>query len=363
MGFHSLRLYQFRNIQDTTLHLAGDQIFLIGENGQGKSNVLEALYLVSYGGSFRTRRDSELCQDNSDSFALDGVYTSTVEDVRVSLRYREGKKTISIDGESIRDRRDLVSRIPTVIFRHDDMNFVHGSPDMQRWFMDQTLSMYQPAYIDLLRRYKVILRNRNQLIREQGDPALLRVYDWQLAEAGLALQAQRETVMAAFNEVFQEEFTLISHLPEPFTLRYRPSWRGLTDPEAVLKHLSSRREQEDALRTTTSGPHRDRVLFRYGDYDFLQRASTGQIRLVSLILRVAQARFFAEQTHRLPLLLLDDVLLELDPARRARFVARLPRAEQRIFTFLPGEPWQDYHDENTIRYNLEDGRCIGPKSG
>lgn len=363
MGFQSLRLYQFRNLQDTTLQLAGDQIFLIGENGQGKSNLLEALYLISYGGSFRTRRDSELCRDGNDAFALDGLYTSSAEDVQVSLRYQEGKKTISLDGEIIRDRRDLVSRIPTVIFRHDDMNFVHGSPDMQRWFMDQTLSMYQPTYIDMLRRYKVILRNRNQLIRDNGDPTLLRVYDRQLAEAGLALQEQREAVMGAFNQVFQEEFALISHLPEPFALRYRPSWRGLTTVEDVVQHLSSRRAQEEALRTTTSGPHRDRVLFRYGDHDFMQRGSTGQIRLVSLILRVAQARFFAEQTHRLPLLLLDDVLLELDPARRARFVARLPRSEQRIFTFLPGEPWQDYHDKNTIRYTVDDGRCIGPESG
>jgi DNA replication and repair protein RecF len=361
VGFQSLRLYQFRNLEDTNLDLSGNQVFFIGENGQGKSNLLEALYLLSYGGSFRTRRDSEMCRDNSDSFGLDGQYTSNAEDVRVSLRFQEGKKTISLDGETIRDRRDLVSRIPTVIFRHDDMNFVQGSPDMQRWFIDQTLSMYQPVYIDMLRRYKAILRNRNQIIRDHGDPGLLKVYDRQLAETGLQLQGQREAVMAAFNIVFSEEFAWISQLPEPFVLRYRPSWRGLTNVDQVLRYLEDRRDQEMALRTTTSGPHRDRVLFRYGDLDFLQRGSTGQIRLVSLILRVAQARFFAEQTNRLPLLLLDDVLLELDPHRRARFVARLPRSEQRIFTFLPGEPWQDYQEENTIRYTVENGRCIGKK--
>ena len=96
-------------------------------------------------------------------------------------------------------------------------------------------------------------------------------------------------------------------------------------------HLADRREQELALRTTTSGPHRDRILFRYQERDFLQIASTGQQRLTALILRVAQARFFAQQTGRLPVLLLDDVLLELDPRRRARFVDRLPESEAAHF--------------------------------
>ncbi len=355
MGFQQIRLYQFRNLKDTTLDVAAGQVFLVGQNGQGKSNFLETLYLLSYGGSFRTRRDQELCRGGTDEMALDGQFISTDEELSVSIRFRGGKKTISVDDQNLTDRRDLVSRIPTVVFRHDDMAFVNGSPDMQRWFVDQTLSMYQPVYIDQLRRYRRILRNRNQLIRDRRDEGMMAVYDQQLAESGLEIQRERAQVLQAFNRVFQEEFHQISGISGTFVLDYRPGWRGLERPDEVVAHLRSRRAQEEALRTTTSGPHRDRVLFRLDGMDFLQRASTGQTRLVSLILRVAQARFFAEQTGRLPVLLLDDVLLELDGEKRARFVGRLPRSEQRIFTFLPGEPYRDYLSEDTLVYAVSDG--------
>lgn len=359
MGFRQVRLYHFRNLADGVLPLEAPQVFLVGPNGQGKSNLLEALYVLSYGGSFRTRRDQELCKDDTADMALDGLYSDDHGDLEVAVRFKDNRKTIRVDNQPIGDRRDLVSRIPTVIFRHDDMAFVNGSPDMQRWFVDQTLSMYQPQYIDVLRRYRRILQNRNQVIRDGSNEAMLSVYDRQLAEAGLELLQQRHIVLQAFNRVFQEEFLYISRLEHPLVIEYRPGWRNLETVEGVMEHLHGRREQEAALRTTTSGPHRDRMLFRVDGVDFLQRASTGQIRLVALILRVAQARFFREKTRRKPVLLLDDVLLELDGERRTRLVERLPESAQRVFTFLPGEPYGDYQTGETLVYGVDHGTFTG----
>lgn len=359
MGFKRVRFYQFRNLEDREIDLSASRVFLVGRNGQGKSNVLEALYLLSYGGSFRTRRDQELCRTGTDEMGLDGTFEAPRGDFNVEIRYQEGRKTIRLDSEPLQDRRDMVSLIPTVAFRHDDMVFVNGPPEMQRWFVDQTLSMNTPLYIDDMRRYKKVLRNRNQVIRD-GRHELLPVYDQQLAEQGLLLQRRRRDLLTAFNEVFAEEFLEIGQMPEPLHLEYRPSWRDIDTVDGVLRYLEKHRSQEDALRTTTSGPHRDRVLFRYGRQhsgvvDFLTIASTGQIRLVSLILRVAQARFYADRTGRLPVLLLDDVLLEMDHSRRERFVQRLPRSEQQIFTFLPEEPYDGYRNSGTIVYSLENG--------
>ena len=358
---------------------------MVGENGQGKSNFLESLYLLSYGASFRTRRDSELCRLGEREMAIDGVFsadtgsrsvatgstavtgaaneTGTADagaDAsgvahRLEIRWQENRKKITLDGSPVQDRRDMISLMPSVVFRHDDMSFVSGPPEMQRWFVDQTLSMYQPVYIDDIRRYRGVLRNRNQAIKD-GLYDLMPVYDQELAEVGLEIQRRRREVLAAFNAVFVEDFQAISGLESPLILDYRPSWRELDEPAAVVEHLLGKREQEATLRTTTSGPHRDRVLFRYEGRDFLQIASTGQQRLLALILRVAQARFFASQTGRLPVLLLDDVLLELDPGRRARFVDRLPAASQRIFTFLPGEPYGAYRTAETLIYSVSDGQ-------
>ncbi|MFP4211725.1 MAG: DNA replication/repair protein RecF [Alkalispirochaeta sp.] len=358
MAFQRVRYYQFRNLQDGTIEIPARQVFLVGDNGQGKSNFLESLYILSYGGSFRTRRDSELCRTGEREMGIDGTVTNPEGTHEIKIRYQEGKKRILLDDTTLSDRRDMVATTPSVVFRHDDMGFVNGAPEMQRWFVDQTLSMNRPVYIDDLRRYRIILKNRNHAIKNE-QYQLMEIYDEELAVAGLLIQQRREEVIAAFNEVFVEDFQSISGLDSRLDLVYRPSWRGLTEPTEVVDELVSRREQERNLRTTTSGPHRDRVLFRYDGRDFLQIASTGQIRLVALILRVAQARFYHHFSGRDPVLLLDDVLLELDPLRRTRFVERLPASEQRIFTFLPGEPYDAYRNDETLVYSVTDGIVRG----
>lgn len=359
MGFERVRFYQFRNLKDGELDLSSDSVFLVGRNGQGKSNCLETLYLLSYGGSFRTNRDQELCRTGTTEMALDGFVTSDGEKRRLEIRYTDRRKTIRLDGENLQDRRDMVSLIPSVVFRHDDMVFVNGPPEMQRWFVDQTLSMNHPLYIDDMRRYRKILRNRNQAIRDRQFD-LLSVYDQQLATQGTEVQKRRRDVVQSFNAVFSDEFREIARMPEDLQLEYRPSWRETDNADDIVSYLHGHRARDEALGTTTSGPHRDRILFRYGNErdsarDFLTIASTGQIRLVSLILRVAQARFYHEGTGKRPVLLLDDVLLELDHERRERFIHRLPESEQQIFTFLPGEPYDGYRNERTIVYSVEDG--------
>ncbi|TVR71076.1 MAG: DNA replication/repair protein RecF [Spirochaetaceae bacterium] len=359
MGFTRLRTYQFRNLGDGETDLSAPRVFLVGRNGQGKSNLLEALYLLSYGGSFRTHRDQELSRIGTDAMALEGSFEAPHGSYAVDIRFQEGRKTIRLDGNLLQDRRDMVSLIPSVVFRHDDMAFVDGPPEMQRWFVDQTLSMDQPLYIDDMRRYRRILRNRNQVIRDRQYD-MLPVYDQQLAEQGLQLQRRRREVLSAFNEVFAREFSEIARLPRGLAVEYRPSWREMDSVPEVTAHLEKHRAREEALRTTTSGPHRDRILFRYGDtpgesVDFLTMASTGQVRLVALILRVAQARFYTARTGRRPVLLLDDVLLELDQERRERFVSRLPESDQQVFTFLPEEPYHGYRREDTLVYSVVDG--------
>ena len=123
-----------------------------------------------------------------------------------------------------------------------------------------------------------------------------------------------------------------------------------------MERLASKRTEELALGTSLSGPHRDRWSFVAGGRDFASTASTGQLRLLSLVLRTAQADYYSVRTGRRPILLLDDVLLELDPGKRRRFFQALPPAAQAFFTFLPGEPWEDYRGGSTIVYHVEHGR-------
>lgn len=354
MGFSEITVYQFRNLADQRVETAARELFLVGENGMGKTNFLEAIYYLSYAGSFRTRRDEQILRHGAEEMAVRGILERDGDHRELSCKHRNKKKEIELDGERVTDRKELISVMPCVVFCHEDIDFVKGAPEMQRYFLDQTLSMYNPLFIDDMRRYRRILKSRN-LALKAGHNDVLPVYDEQLVEAGLHLQENRRVAVEAFNRTFTDLFRRISGLPERLQLLYRPSWRVATT-EAALGVLADRREQDIYFRTTTSGPHRDKFRYDFGGKDFTEMGSTGQLRLVSLILRVAQAQFYREQTDRRPLLLFDDVLLELDPGRRGRFFEALPEYEQAFFTFLPDEQYEGYRSSETLLYRVVDGK-------
>jgi len=357
MGFSWLRFYHFRNLEDKTVSTDAKQIFLVGKNGQGKTNFLEAVYFLCYGSSFRTRQDPNLIREKEKEMGVEGKY-STEDDILphdLSIQYRSGKKSINLDEKEVRDRKELVKTVPCIVFSHEDIEFVNGAPERKRWFFNQTLSLYDEYTIDMLRNYRKILKMRNTAIKDERFD-LLDAYDNQLARAGFYIQERRKMVTDWFSHDFNEMFTSISGIQKPVELCYYPSWRNLNSEADVVTYLDDRREKDIALGTTTSGPHRDRFEFMTENRNFTEFASTGQLRLMSLILRVLQARFFAGRTGRKPVFLIDDVLLEMDRGRRDYFLSRLPEYEQAFFTFLPDEDFSSYKKSGALEYRVENGR-------
>lgn len=359
MGFSRVSFCSFRNLQDAEVGTGAGKVFLIGENGQGKTNFLEAVYLLCYGSSFRGSFDAEIARAGSGGgYALRGTGTRGSDDVR--LRFEAGKKGISLGGKTVVDRKELVGVHPCIAFSHEDMKFVSGSPERRRWFLDQTLALLDPQTLDGIRDFKKILLTRNALLRE-GKESLLELVDEQYVEAGMRLVAARASLVGAFDDFFRPLYSEISGFPEGVSIVYKPSWKDL-DRDKILAGLRERRFMELQRGASTSGPHRDRVEYARDGKPFEATASTGQLRLLALSLRVAQAEHFRATTGRKAVLLLDDVLLELDPEKRRRFVARLPESEQSFFTFLPGEPFSSYADSSTLVYWVKDGR-LGNKEG
>ncbi len=356
MGFLSVRTYQFRNLDDAEILVDAPEIFLIGENGQGKTNFLESVYLLCYGSSFRTRNVTNLSRRSASHTVIAGKFTNTeTAEQRIDIEIQNRKKSIRINAKPVKDRKELISIMPCIVFSHDDIQFVKGSPDMQRWFFNQTLSLYDPLFIDSLRRYSKVLKLRNQALKEHNG-RMVDIYDLQLMEAGIIVEERRRRTVLEFNETFSGLFREIAGFSDDLQIRYRPSWPETETKESVLEQLSRKRETDFSLGTTTTGPHRDRFVFSYLGNDFSQIASTGQLRLISLILRIAQAQFFSEKTGKKPLLLLDDVLLELDLKRRKKFIDALPEYEQIFYTFLPDEPFSSYRRDDTLMYQVENGR-------
>ena len=241
------------------------------------------------------------------------------------------------------------------------MRFATGEPEARRFFIDQSLTLYDSTYIDDLRNYKKILKSRNLILKEhQYD--MLDVYDNQLAQYGLIIQEKRKKAIFLFNQIFGKVFFEITGI-EGLSINYHPSWKEqdldgqkiFPASHDILNLLLSQRERDKNLETTLSGPHRDRIDFVLDHHLFIPTASTGQCRLVSLLLRVAQSIYYTRATGLRPVLLMDDVLLELDPDKRAKLTAMLPEYDQLFCTFLPGEPYERYMHDTTKVYKIKGG--------
>ena len=378
MSFVSIRTVSFRNLTDAEIDLRGKDIFLVGENGQGKSNFLEALYFCSYASSFRGVRDKEMVKTGERDCSVSVSFDDSLYK-NVSVVFKEGKKNITLDGKQVEDRKELLSVAPSIVFCHEDMEFVAGSPERRRWFFDQTRSLWDPLYLDDLRKYRHVLKTRNTLLKNLtasnrstlGESrsrfssetiAMLDALDPQLAQYGLELTAKRQKTAEEFSLVFEPLYREISGIAG-IGVKYLPSWKEDTTG-GIIGLLSSKRETDASFGVSLSGPHRDRYLFTREGEDFSGKASTGQRRLLALLLRIAQTKVFSEKTGKKPVLLLDDVLLELDGAKRTKFLAIMPEYEQAFFTFLPGEHYNTYGKYDKIVYYLDSGRLTrNPDNG
>jgi DNA replication and repair protein RecF len=310
MAILSLRTAGFRNLADAEVNTEAKNVFLVGENGQGKTNFLEAIYFCSYGSSFRGVKDADLARADppgeknfSASAKIGSFEQEELFHGQITIKWEDQKKIISLDGQRIEDRKDLLEASPCVVFCHEDMEFVSGGQERRRWFFDQTQSLYDPVYLDDLRKYRRVLKTRNTVLRnaklnfnERGTAeGMLDALDPQLAEYGLRLMEKRNTAAQRFSSLFAPLYGEVSGI-EGIMVVYGSSWKAAGPELAEL--LLERREADMASGITLTGPHRDRYLFtrqknegRQGG-EFSANASTGQRRLLALLLRAAQARCF-----------------------------------------------------------------------
>lgn len=359
MPFLSVSPVHFRNLQDTTIDLLAPQVFFVGDNGQGKTNILEALYVVSYASSFRTRTEAELVKTKENSYSVRGFYRDQNGKAdTVAVQYDGSKKKILKNGKAVNDRKDLIDTIPCVLFCHDDLDFAAGEPERRRFFIDQSLSMYDVLYVDVLRKYKKILKSRNSVLREERFD-MLDVYDIELTQTGREIVKKRYETLYRFNHIFTDLYERITGI-NGVTLLYDSAWKD-KKYEQVLDILQKKRESDKIMKTTLSGPHRDKIRFMRFEQPFIPSASTGQRRLAALLLRVCQAVHYTEVTGKKPVLLMDDVLLELDPNKRESVTGMLPPYDQLFCTFLTEEPYRRYMKNETRVYSVKEG-CVSESS-
>jgi DNA replication and repair protein RecF len=320
---------------------AGLNLF-IGPNAQGKSNLLEAIALLTTGKSFRTSREFEIVRESETIASLSANAEATAGDVHlqcsITVQGKTTRKLYGVNGNHVK-YASYLGRVRMVCFTPDHLALVNGPPQIRRSLLNTALSQESPAYYSALAGYGRALQQKAAVLRAvEIDTTLLEIYNDRLVQSGTRVMLARRHFIAALAERAASVYgRLAERDAEELTLRYAPSVASDEPTADAVAHAFAERLRsldtaERARRTCLVGPHRDELLFALNGRAVSAYGSQGQRRSVVLALKVAEYRVLAERSGEAPLLLLDDVLSELDGTRRERFLEELGSVEQAFIT-------------------------------
>lgn len=352
MFLKSLHLRQFRNYLDQQVEFAAPKTILVGDNAQGKSNLLEAVELLATLRSHRATRDRELVLDSKPL----GQVTATLErqlgsvDLALTLR-TQGRRTVAINEQSLKRQLDFLGVMNAVQFSSLDLELVRSGPGPRRDWLDSVLTQLEPVYASILHQYQLILRQRNALLRqrvsgqpgdrdtpsESSDLSQLAVWDAQLAIAGTRVMRRRARALHRLAPLAQAWHQAISNSQEVLEVRYAPNVSLVEDdPNAIqqvfLEKIQQRAIAEKHQGTSLVGPHRDEIEFLINQTPARQYGSQGQQRTLVLALKLAELKLIESVVGEPPLLLLDDVLAELDLNRQNKLLDTIQERFQTLIT-------------------------------
>lgn len=328
-----LRLRHYRNFAALELRFPAPGAAIIGDNGSGKTNLLEAVHYLEIFRSFRGAADEQLVRFGAEAFHVRGVFDdhATGRSVEITAAYepRTRRKRVTVDGVEAERLGDAIGRIGTVIFSPSDVEIVAGAPGERRRFLDIVLSLNVRGYLDTLQRYRQVLRQRNALLRDGRSNGALSAWDTGLVESGAIVIHARAAWVRSHAPRFAQIFEAIGGggaasmtYDSDVSLEDGESREAAAIAFQARLERVARRERERGV--TMAGPHRDdlALLMRSGDgdVDLRQFGSGGQVRTGAIALRMIEAETVGEARGFRPLLLLDDVFAELDVGRSRRIL-------------------------------------------
>lgn len=346
MYLKTLHLQHFRNYSDQWVTFSAPKTILVGDNAQGKSNLLEAVELLATLRSHRASRDRELVQEGQEIAYVTANLERSLAPVDLALVVRStGRRTVALNGETQRRQADFLGVMNAVQFSSLDLGLVRGSPGQRRDWVDTLLTQLEPIYAAILQQYNQVLRQRNALLRQSAathsapaiDSSQLAIWNLQLAVAGTRIIRRRSRVLNRLAPLAEMWHQAISDRREDLQIRYVPHVAIDQDDPAViqtafLEQLEHRAIAEQMQGTTLVGPHRDEVEFAINHTPARQYGSQGQQRTLVLALKLAELKLIEAVVNQPPLLLLDDVLAELDLTRQNKLLETIQDRFQTLIT-------------------------------
>ena len=365
MIIKSLEVNNFRNHEKTLITLSEGVNVFVGQNAQGKTNLLEAIYLTCVGRGWRTNKDKEMIKFDKELSTVKTKALKRFGEVSVEVHIQKiGKKVIKINDIPVQKMGELMGQVNCVFFSPDELRLIKDAPADRRRFLDIDISQIDKAYFYSLLRYNKILLQRNALLKSKTEDIVrgLEVWDIQLAKAGALIMSRRISYIEQLKPYIEKihkylvggkEEILISYI-NITSVKCEGVLNGLGQEEieeVLLGQLIEARDKDMRLKTTTVGPHRDDLLILLNGKDVRYFASQGQQRTAALSLKLGELQAFEEITGERPVLLLDDVFSELDESRQARLVKILNKCQSIITTT---------HDVvvNAKVFKIEDGRVV-----
>lgn len=335
MQINSLSLQNFRNYSEQTVSFSSDCNVIVGENAQGKTNLLEAIVYLSCGRSNRARFDRELIKFGEKMSQIIGEITSRERDFTVEASlFAEKRRKITVNQVPTKRASELSGVLGTVFFCPEDLMLIRAGAAERRRFMDQSLSQLRPRYASALTEYNRLYEHKTRILRDsEQHPSLLDTlpeFNTRMAIAGAVLIHYRARFCARLDDYASAAHWECSGERENMTLRYE-TVKSVTDPfadqgiliEQLLSHQKAHAQAEQASRLCLSGPHKDDIAVEICGENARQFSSQGQTRTAALAFKLAEREIYKEITDQVPVLLLDDVLSELDPKRQEFVLNRI----------------------------------------
>ena len=363
MVIQSLELADFRNYETLGMTFSEGTNILYGDNAQGKTNILESLYMISTTKSHRGVRDRDLIRFGQEEGHIRAVILKNDIDYRIDMHLRKNKsKGIAINGQRIKKASELVGLLHIVFFSPEDLSIVKNGPGERRHFMDMELCQLDASYLYNLNNYNKITDQRNRLLKdifqfpEMKDT--LDVWDAQLVNYGKKIIRRRAEFISGLNEIVGDIHEKLSGGRERLVLSYEPN----VTEEDFEEKLRSSRERDIFLKSTGTGPQRDDFSFTSRDIDLRRFGSQGQQRTCALSLKLAEIELVTRLIGEKPVLMLDDVLSELD-TNRQNYLLDTIGGIQTFITCTGLDEFVKHRFSMDALYRIEDGTVTQTNEG
>ncbi len=362
MILKNLNLSFFRNYLESSIAFPEGGAIFEGQNGSGKTNLLESIYLLCTGKSQRNAKKLNMINYNSDFSFIEGEFISDQNlTVTASYGFDKSKKIVmKLNGTNIGSITEWFGKRPIVSFGIDDLNLVYGSPDVRRKFIDITCSQIYPDYLSILLQYTFYLKCRNLLLTKNFDPVQCEIYEHKMSETGSYLIYKREQITAELNSDYQLFYKEICDHKETVELVYKPSISydnsGRKDYKDVFYNmLRERRDKDLEAGFSSVGPHRDDMWFLLDKKAAKHFGSQGQCRSIVLSLKLSSVVCIEKYRNEKMIFLIDDAVSELDPQRTSRVIP-LIESKGQLFIATPQKTFPI--KQSLPRYTISDGKVI-----